>query len=96
VGHDNLKSCFSSTIPNLLIFVELAHVQCASRVTCEHTFSKQNLIKTKVGNMLGNKNIEASALEGPYEGVDDIISDNVPLWKNDSNYHFYMLIPLLI
>ena len=28
------------------------------------------------------------ALEGPDEGIDDIISDVVPLWKNDSLYHF--------
>jgi hypothetical protein len=51
----------------------------------------QNLIKTKVWNMLGNKNLEAMlriALEGPYEGVDDIINDIVPLWKDDSNYRF--------
>ena len=26
------------------------------------------------------------ALEGPNEGVDDMISDIVPLWKNDSLY----------
>ena len=45
--------------PNLLILVELAHVQCVSRATCEHAFSKQNLIETKVGIMLGGKNLEA-------------------------------------
>jgi len=41
--------------------------------------------------MLGNKNLEAMlriALDGPYEGVDDIINDIVPLWKNDSKYCF--------
>jgi hypothetical protein len=51
----------------------------------------QNLIKTKVRNLLRNKNLKAMlqiALEGPDEGVDDIISDVVPLWKNESNYHF--------
>ena len=26
------------------------------------------------------------ALEGSDEGVDDIISDDVPLWKNDNKY----------
>jgi hypothetical protein len=85
--------------PNLLILVDLAHVQCVSRATCEHAFSKQNLIKTKVGNMLGNKNLETMlriALERLDEEVDDIIDDVVPLWKNDSNYRFCMLIPLLI
>ena len=48
---------------------------------------------------MGNKNLEGMlriALEGPDEGVDDIVSDIVPLWKNDSKYHFCMLIPLLI
>jgi hypothetical protein len=44
--------------PNLIL-VELAHVQCVSRATFEHAFSKQNLIKTKFGIMLGNKNIKA-------------------------------------
>ena len=85
--------------PNLLILVELAHVQSVSKVTSEHASRKQNLIKTKVGNMVGNKNLEGMlwiALEGPDEGVDDIVSDVVPLWKNDSKYHFCMLIPLLI
>jgi hypothetical protein len=28
------------------------------------------------------------ALEGPNEGVDDIINDVVPLWKNGNIYHF--------
>jgi hypothetical protein len=27
------------------------------------------------------------ALEGPNEGVDDIINDVVPLWKNGNKYH---------
>ena len=79
--------------PNLLVLVELAHVQCDTRAMCERAFSVQNLIKTTVRNMLGNKNLEAMvriALEGPDEGVDDIISDGVPLWKNDSNYRFFV------
>ena len=45
--------------PNLLILVELAHVQCISTVTCERAFSVQILIKTKIKNRLGTKNIEA-------------------------------------
>ena len=45
--------------PNFLILPELAHVQCISTVTCEHVSNVQNLIKTKVGNMLGNKNLKA-------------------------------------
>jgi hypothetical protein len=56
----------------------------------------QNLIKTKVINMLGNKNLKAMlqiALEGQDEGVDDIINDVVPLWKNDSNYRFLYATP---
>jgi hypothetical protein len=28
------------------------------------------------------------ALEGPYEEVDDIIGDVIPLWKKDSKYRF--------
>ena len=44
--------------PNLFILVELAHVQSVSKVTSEHASRKQNLIKTKVGNMVGNKNLE--------------------------------------
>ena len=44
---------------------------------------------TIVINTLGIKNLEAMlwiALERVDEGVDDIISDVVPLWKNDSKY----------
>jgi hypothetical protein len=77
--------------PNLLILVELAHVQCVSTMTCERAFSVQKLIKTKVRNRLGNKNLDAMlriALEGPDEEVDDIIGDAIPLWKKDSKYHF--------
>jgi hypothetical protein len=66
--------------PNLLILTELAHVQCVSTTTCERAFSVQKLIKTKVRNRLGNKNLDAMlriALEGPDEEVDDII-DTLP------------------
>ena len=85
--------------PNLFIIAKLAHVQCVSTEMCERAFSVHNLIKTKVRNMLGSKNLKAMlriALEGPKEVVDDIISDVVPLWKNDSKDRFLMLIPLLI
>ena len=64
------------------ILVELAHVQCVSTTTCERAFSVRALIKTKVRNKLDGKNLEAMpriALEGPDEGIDDIISDVVPL-----------------
>jgi hypothetical protein len=57
--------------PNLLILAKLAHMQCVSTTTCECAFSVQNLIKTKVRNRLGSKNLEAMrqiALEGPDEG----------------------------
>ena len=40
----------------------------------------QNLIKIRVRNMLGSKNLEAMlqiALEGPDEGIGDIINDVV-------------------
>jgi hypothetical protein len=56
-------------------------------MTCERAFSVQNLIKTKVRNRLGIKNLDAMlriALEGPDEEVDDIIGDAIPLWKKDS------------
>jgi hypothetical protein len=85
--------------PNLLILAELAHVQCVSTTMCELAFYVHNLIKTKVRNRSGNKNLEAMlriALEGPDKGVDDIISDVVPLWKNDRLYRFCMLILLLV
>jgi hypothetical protein len=87
---------FQARYPNLIILVELDHVQCVSRATCERAFSVQNLIQTKFRNMLGNKNLKAMlwiALEGPNEGVDDIISDIVPLWKNDNNYRFLYASP---
>jgi hypothetical protein len=64
VGHDNLEAWFARTVPELPHSRRVAHVQCDSRVTC-----KQNLIKTKVGNMLGNKNLEA-ILRITLEGLD--------------------------
>jgi hypothetical protein len=82
--------CKHST-PHLLILAKLAHVQCVSTTTCECVFCVQILIKTKVRNRMGSKNLEAMlriALEGPVEGVDDIINDDVPLWKNESKHHF--------
>ena len=84
--------------PNLIILAKLAHVQCVSTTVCECVFSVQNFMETKVRNKLGNKNLEAMlwiALEGLDEGVDDIINDVVAPWKNDSTYHFCMLIPLV-
>ena len=60
-------------------------------MTCERAYSVQNLIKTRVRNRLGNKNLKGMlriALEGSNEGIDNIISDDVPLWKNDSEYCF--------
>ena len=39
--------------PNLRVLVELAHVQCVSKTTCEHVFSVHNFIKTKVRNRVG-------------------------------------------
>jgi hypothetical protein len=82
--------------PNLLILAELAHVQCVSTATCERAFSVQKLIKTKVRNRLGSKNLDAMlriALEGPDEEVDDIIGDTIPLWKKDSTYRFLYVNP---
>ena len=57
----------------------------------ECAFSVRNLMKTKVRNSLGSKNLNAMlriALEGPDEGVDDIIGDAIPLWKKDNKYRF--------
>jgi hypothetical protein len=34
-------------------------VQCVSTATCESAFNVQNLIKTKVRNRLGSKNLDA-------------------------------------
>ena len=33
------------------------------------------------------------ALEGPNEGIDDIINDDVPLWENDNNHRFLYVDP---
>ena len=82
-------------------------VACSLRiVACHHNFhsaeralSVRSLIKTKVRNMLGSKNLDAMlqiALEGSDEGVDDIIGDALPLWKKDSKYCFLYANPLLI
>ena len=82
--------CKHVRYPNLLFLVELAHVQYVSTTTCECAFSVQKLIKTKVRNRLGNKNLDAMmriALEGPDEEENDIIGDAIPLWKKDNKYH---------
>jgi hypothetical protein len=66
-------------------------VQCVSTTTCEHAFIVHNLIKTKVRNKLGSKNLDAMlriALEGLDEEVDDIIGDTIPRWKKDNKYRF--------
>ena len=62
----------------------------------ECAFSVRDLIKTKVRNKLGSKNLDAMmriALEGPDEGVDDIIGGAIPLWKKDSKYRFWYTNP---
>ena len=63
-------------------------------VGCRHNFHSvkrafvvRNLIKTKVRNRSDHKNLNAMlriALEGPDEGIDDIIGDAIPLWKKDN------------
>jgi hypothetical protein len=66
-------------------------MQSVSTTTCEHAFSVQNLIKTKIINKLGSKKLDAMmciALEGLDEEVDDIIGDVIPLWKKDNKYRF--------
>ena len=77
--------------PNLLVLARLALVQCVSTTTCERAFSIQNLIKTRVRNRLGSKNLEAMlrvALEGPEDDANAIICDAILLWKNDTKYRF--------
>jgi hypothetical protein len=74
-------------------------VQSVSTATCERAFSVQNLIKTKVRNRLGSKNLGAMlriALEGPYEEVDDIIGEAIPLWKLYANPSSYVQLLLRI
>jgi len=71
-------------------------VQCISTVTCDCTFNVPKSIKTQVRNILGSKNLEAMlqiALEDLYEEVDDIISDAIPIWKNDTKYQFLFANP---
>ena len=85
--NDSLQSRY----PNLLVLARLASVQCVSTATCERAFSIQNLIKTRVRNRLGSKNLEAMlriALEGPDDDAHDIICDAILLWKNDTKYRF--------
>ena len=63
-----LNHSLQTRYPNLLVLADLARVQCVSTSICERAFSVQNLIKTRVGNRLGSKNLEAMlgiALEGP-------------------------------
>ena len=77
--------------PNFLILAKIARVQCVSTATCKRAFSIQNLIKTRVKNKLGSKNLEALlrvALEGPDEEYDGIIEDAIPIWKNETKYKF--------
>jgi hypothetical protein len=53
------------------------------------------LIKSRVRNRLGSKNLEALlriALEGPKE-FDDILQDAIPLWKNETKYKFFYANP---
>ena len=91
VGHDNLESSFASMVPQPPHSCRVSSSAMCFTTMCERAFSVHNLIKTKVRHRFCGKNLEAMlriALEGPNEGVDDIISDVVPLWKNDSNYCF--------
>ena len=58
--------------------------------------SSTAILKIQVINKLGDENLEAMlqiALEGPEKVVDDIISDVVPLWENDTKYHFLYVNP---
>jgi hypothetical protein len=91
VGHDNLESCFASTVPQPPYSCRLSSCAIVSTTTCECAFGVHKLIKTKFRNKLGSKNLDAMlriALEGPDEEVDDIIGDAIPLWKKDSKYRF--------
>jgi hypothetical protein len=71
VGHDNLELCFASTVPQPPYSCRVSSCAMCFTTTCERAFNVQNLIKTKVTNRLGSKNLDA--LEGPDEEVDDII-----------------------
>ena len=75
-----------------LMACDLGLVACPhSFHSVERAFNVRNLIKTKARNRLGSKNLNAMlqiALEGPDEGVHDIIGDVIPLWKKDSKYRF--------
>ena len=53
------KHALQVRYPNLFILVELTHVQCIFTTTCERPFNVQNLIRTKVKNRLGSKNLDA-------------------------------------
>jgi hypothetical protein len=99
VGQITWNHALQSWYSNLLILVELAHVQCVSTTTCERAFSVQNLIKTKVRNRLGSKNLEAMlqiALEGQMRGYITLSVTMSHFGRMTSNTVFCMLIPLLI
>ena len=75
-------------VPIALMAYGLGLVACCHNFhSTERALSVRNSIKTKVRSRLGSKNLDAMlriALEGPNEGVDDIIGDAIPLWKKDS------------
>jgi hypothetical protein len=77
--------------PNLFILAKLAHVQCVSTTTCERAFSVQNLIKTKVRNRLGSKNLEAMLRMSHFVSL-----TMSHFGRMIVNTVFCMLIPLLI
>jgi hypothetical protein len=74
LGHDNLKSCFASTVGQPPHSCRVS--SCLIYNDVFMSFGVEILIKTKFKNKLGSKNLEAMmqiALEELDEGVDDII-----------------------
>ena len=69
---------------NLFVLAHLARGRCVSTSTCKRAFIVQNLIRTRVRNKLGSKNLEAMLriiLEEPDNFFDNITEEAIPLWK---------------
>ena len=67
VGMITWNHALQTRYPNLLILAKLAHVQYVSTTMCEHAFSVQNLIKTRVINNWAVR-ISRPCYELPWKG----------------------------